>query len=145
MILAVGESVDAEFANESALALKANGTVEVNRFTLEASRPKFYAGGDLVTGASNVSGAMGYGKQAARNIDRQLMETDRWSRLFPDFEYEQTPPEEPSASRRHSGEQLPPLARARSLDEVVCGLTHDDALDEACRCLRCDAKNGNLV
>ena len=140
VILAVGEGVDGDFAKDSGLTLKASGTIDVNRFTLEASRAKFYAGGDVVSGASNVSGAMGYGKQAARNIDRQLMEADRWTSLFPDFEYEQTPPEEPSPSPRHSGEELPPLVRVRSLDEVVAGLTHEETLDETCRCLRCDVK-----
>lgn len=140
VILAVGEAVDTEFAKESGLTLKRSGTAEVNRFTLETSRPKFYAGGDLVTGSSNVSGAMGYGKQAARNIDAQLMEADRWSTLFPEFEYEQTPPDEPSPSHRHSGQELLPLARARSFDEVITGLSHEEALDESCRCLRCDVK-----
>ncbi len=140
VILAVGEGVDAEFAKESGLALKKAGTIEVNRFTLETSRAKFYAGGDVVSGASNVSGAMGYGKQAARNIDRQLMEGERWSSLFPEFEYEQAPPEEPSPSRRHSGTHLPAAARVRSQDEVVSGLDQETAHDEACRCLRCDVK-----
>jgi len=140
VIFAVGETVDLDFARASGLALKESGTVDVNRFTLETSRANFYAGGDLVTGASNVSNAMGYGKQAARNIDRQLMESDRWNSLFPDFEYDQVPPEEPSSSRRHTGQVLAPLVRVRSLDEVVTGLTHEQALDEACRCLRCDVK-----
>jgi len=140
VILAVGEGVDTEFAKESGLVLKRAGTVEVNRFTLESSRPKFYAGGDAVTGASNVSGAMGYGKQAARNIDRQLMEGERWSSLFPEFEYEQAPPEEASPSRRHSGQPLAAALRVRSQDEVVTGLDHETAHDEACRCLRCDVK-----
>jgi NADH-quinone oxidoreductase subunit F len=144
VILAVGEGVDVEFAKASGLTLKQGGTIEVHRFTLETSRPKFYAGGDVVTGASNVSGAMGYGKQAARNIDRQLMEAERWSSLFPDFEYEQTPPDEPSPSRRHSGQELEPAIRARSLDEVVTGLSLEDARDEACRCLRCDIKAVNV-
>jgi NADH-quinone oxidoreductase subunit F len=140
VILAVGEGVDVEFAKESGLVLKQAGTVEVNRFTLESSRPKFYAGGDVVTGASNVSGAMGYGKQAARNIDRQLMEGERWNSLFPEFEYEQAPPEEASPSRRHSGVPLAAATRVRSQDEVVTGLDHETAHDEACRCLRCDVK-----
>ena len=144
VILAVGEGVDAEFAKESGLTLKKSGTIEVNRFTLETNRAKFYAGGDVVSGASNVSGAMGYGKQAARNIDRQLMEAERWSSLFPEFEYGQEPPEEPSASRRHSGTHLPATLRARSQDEVVTGLDEDAAHDEACRCLRCDVKAVNV-
>jgi NADH-quinone oxidoreductase subunit F len=138
VIFAVGETVDLDFAKASGLVLKENGTIEVNRFTHETSRPRFYAGGDLVTGASNVSNAMASGKQAARSIDLQLMETDRWNSLYPEMEYEQAPPEEPSSNRRHTGHALAASARARSQDEVVTGLSHEEALDESCRCLRCD-------
>jgi len=38
---------------------------------METSRPRFFAGGDVVSGASNLSNAMGYGKKAARNIDER--------------------------------------------------------------------------
>ncbi len=144
VIVAVGEGVDMDFAKESGLTFREAGTVEVNRFTLESGRAKFYAGGDLVTGASNVSGAMAYGKLAAKNIDRQLMEADRWNQLFPDFEYEQTPPDEPSVSRRHVGETLAPALRNRSEDEVVTGLELEAAIEESCRCLRCDVKAAKI-
>ena len=140
VIFAIGETVDLDFVRASGLVLKESGTIEVNRFTLETSRPRFYAGGDVVTGASNVSNAMAFGKQAARNIDLQLTESDRWQQLYPQFEYEQTPPEEPSPSRRHSGHPLVASARVHSQDEVVTGLSHEEALDETCRCLRCDVK-----
>ena len=140
VIFAIGETVDLDFARASGLVLKESGTVEVNRFTLETSRPRFYAGGDFVTGASNVSNAMAYGKQAARSIDRQLTETDRWQSLYPIFEYDQTPPDEPSPNHRHSGQVIPASSRVRSQDEVVGGLDHEDALDESCLCLRCDVK-----
>jgi hypothetical protein len=66
------------------------------------------------------------------------MEADRWNTLYPEIRYEQTPPEEPSVSRRHTGHELAASARARSQDEVVTGLSHEEALDESCRCLRCD-------
>ena len=83
VIVAVGETVDLDFAKASGLQVKeATGTIEVNRFTLETSRPHFFAGGDLVTGASNVSNAMGYGKLAAQAIDQQLMDAKRWDMLF---------------------------------------------------------------
>ncbi|HET9407495.1 MAG TPA: FAD-dependent oxidoreductase [Candidatus Sulfotelmatobacter sp.] len=140
VIYAVGESVDLDFAKASGLGLNQDGTIVVNRFTQETSRPKFFAGGDVVTGAANVSGAMGLGKQAARNMDRQLMEADRWNQLWPEFDYEQTPPEEPSPSRRHSGRELASATRVRCQDEVVAGLTTEEANDESCRCLRCDVK-----
>jgi len=143
VIFAVGETVDLDFARASGLSLKESGTIEVNRFTLETSRPRFYAGGDVVTGASNVSNAMALGKQAARHMDVQLMETERWNRLFPKFEFERVPPEETSPSRRHAGHPLAPLVRVRTQDEVVTGLTQEEALDETCRCLRCDVKTAH--
>jgi NADH-quinone oxidoreductase subunit F len=144
VIFAVGEIVDVEFARATGLTLKESGTIEVNRYSLQTSRPKFYAGGDVVTGASNVSTAMSYGKQAARSIDLQLMETNRWNRIQPDLEYEQNPPEEPSASRRHCGRFIPASVRARSNEEVVANLSHEEVLDETCRCLRCDVAVANV-
>ncbi|HWR15318.1 MAG TPA: FAD-dependent oxidoreductase [Terriglobales bacterium] len=140
VIYAVGETVDLDFARASGLSLKESGTIEVNRFTLETSRPRFYAGGDVITGASNVSNAMAYGKLAARNIDTQLMETSRWSELFPNVEYSMLPPEEPSQAHRHSGHHTAAPARATSEQEVVRCITQEEALEEACRCLRCDVE-----
>jgi NADH-quinone oxidoreductase subunit F len=144
VIFAVGESVDLDFARASGLSLKESGTIEVNRFTLETSRPRFYAGGDVITGASNVSNAMAYGKQAARNIDLQLMETNRWAKIFPEIEYGKEVPEEPSPNHRHDGHILAPSARVRSNAEVFTGFTHEEALDESCRCLRCDVTVANV-
>jgi NADPH-dependent glutamate synthase beta subunit-like oxidoreductase len=140
VILAVGESFDLDFARASGLQMKESGTIEVDRFSLETSRPTFYAGGDVISGASNVSNAMGYGKKAARNMDERLMGVHRWQRLFPEFEYGQTPPDQPAESRRHNGHHKPVSDRARNFSEVVLGLTAEETHDEACRCLRCDIK-----
>ena len=139
VILAVGETVDLDFAKASGLEIKESGTVEVNHFSLETSRPRFFAGGDLVTGASNVSNAMAYGKQAAKSIDEQLMDTKRWEQLFRPMQYEQMPPKQPSESRRHHSRVLPASERSTTFDEAVVGLSAEDAHDECCRCLRCDA------
>ncbi len=141
VILAVGEAVDMDFVRGSGLRVKEeSGLLEVDRFTLETSRSKFYAGGDLITGASNVSNAMGFGKKAARNIDKRLMGMSRWSQLSPQLEYSNRPPDEPSPSRRHHTEEMPASERAESFEESVFALAPEDALDEACRCLRCDIK-----
>ena len=94
----------------------------------------------MITGASNVSNAMAYGKQAAQNIDQQLMEVRRWEKLFPTIEYEARVPENPSESRRHGGHELVAASRVKSEEEVVTGLSGSEAVDEACRCLRCDVK-----
>jgi NADH-quinone oxidoreductase subunit F len=141
VILAVGEAVDLDFVRASGLRIKENGTLEVDRYTLETSRNKFYAGGDLITGASNVSNAMGYGKKAARTIDRRLMGPGRWDMIGARMEYGQKPPDEPSESRRHTTSELPALERVESFVESTTGLSAEDAFDEACRCLRCDIKD----
>ncbi len=140
VILAVGETVDHDFARASGLVLKENGTFEVDRFTLATSRPRFFAGGDVVTGASNVSNAMAYGKHAAQHIDLQLMEADRWNSIFPAIEYSQEAPAETSENRRHHSPELAAATRVKSEAEVVTGLDHEDVADEVCRCLRCDIK-----
>jgi len=143
VVLAVGETVDLDFARASGLTLKENGTIDVDRYSLETSRTKFYAGGDLISGASNVSNAMGYGKKAARNIDERLMGARRFDQIYREFDYEQVPPAQPSASRRHVCGELAPLERVKVFDEAVLGLTAIEAMEESCRCLRCDVRNGD--
>jgi NADPH-dependent glutamate synthase beta subunit-like oxidoreductase len=145
VILAVGETVDLDFLKASGLALKEKEKMlEVSPFTLETSRPNFYAGGDLISGASNVSNAMGYGKKAARNIDQKLMGEFRWPNLWPEFDYSMTPPAHVSESPRHHVHELPAEERARGFMEAVTGLTPVEAMEETCRCLRCDIKeNGH--
>ncbi len=140
VILAVGETFDLDFCRASGLELKEEGTLVVDRFTLETSRPGFYAGGDVITGASNMSNAMSGGKQAARAIDERLMGGGRWERLFPEFEYSRQAPGEPSLSRRHEGRSIAAKTRARSQQEVVTGLSREEALEECQRCLRCDLR-----
>ena len=140
VVLAVGETVNLDFARASGLTLAESGTFVVDRYTLQTSRPKFYAGGDVITGASNVSNAMGYGKKAARKIDEQLMGAKRFAQLFAGFDYLQIAPEAPSPSARHRSAELSPALRVRDDAEVVLGLTGDQAHQEACRCLRCDVR-----
>lgn len=140
VILAVGETFDLDFCKASGLELREDGTIKVNRFTLETSRGSFYAGGDVITGASNVSNAMAGGKQAARAIDERLMGEHRWEKLFPEFEYSRAVPGEPSLTRRHTARHLPVDARKHSQDEVVSVLNATEALEESRRCLRCDLR-----
>ncbi|MGO8819308.1 MAG: NADH-ubiquinone oxidoreductase-F iron-sulfur binding region domain-containing protein, partial [Terriglobia bacterium] len=137
VILAVGEAVDRDFCRASGLSIHENGTLEYNRYTLETSREKFYAGGDLISGASNVSNAMGYGKKAARFIDQRLMEEVRTQEFLTHFEYDQNPPEHVSESPRHHPHPLPAKQRVKDFQESVLALTAEEAVEEASRCLRC--------
>jgi NADH-quinone oxidoreductase subunit F len=139
VVLAVGEKVDADFARASGLTLKESGVIGVDRFSLETSRQKFFAGGDVISGASNVSNAMGYGKKAARNIDQRLMGVKRMSKLAQAFQYGQTPPVTTETPRQSPG-QTPAIERVKCFEEVCIGLTAEEAQAEAARCLRCDIR-----
>jgi len=139
VILAVGETLDLDFCKASGLRLKESGSLDVNRYTLETSREKFYAGGDLVTGASNISNAMGYGKEAARHIDARFSGRSRFDDVLPQFVYDQRPPD-PVPCRRHHGHDVPAALRRRTFSEAMDALTPEEALREAARCLRCDIR-----
>jgi NADH-quinone oxidoreductase subunit F len=139
VILAVGESVDLDFARASGLKMKDSGTVEVDRFSLETSRNKFYAGGDVITGASNVSNAMGYGKKAARTMDTRLMGAARFDKVFPEFSIDDSPPVMVE-HHRHDQTEVPAGERVQNFSEAVVGLNAFEALEEAARCLRCDLR-----
>jgi NADH-quinone oxidoreductase subunit F len=134
--------VDPDFCKASGLKVKEDGTIEVDRYSLETSRDRFYAGGDLITGASNVSNAMGIGKKAARNIDKRLMAQERFASLVPDFDYSMEPPETPGESGRHVPAEVPAAQRVQSYAEVSLGLTAVAAMEETSRCLRCDIRSG---
>ncbi len=85
---------------------------------------------------------MGYGKKAARNIDKRLMgvkrfdvasgrsSSTRWSRR---------------RSTSESGRQVPAevaaAERVKDSREVSLGLTTAAALEETGRCLRCDIRS----
>jgi NADPH-dependent glutamate synthase beta subunit-like oxidoreductase len=139
VILAVGEGVDTDFCRTSELALNDRGMPEVDRYALTTSRTGVFAGGDFVTGASNVTSAMAWGKEAARNIDRILSSKPRYNSIMPIFTYGQTPPE-PNTTPRHHARFLPAAVRAKTFCEAVSALSPGEARSEASRCLRCDIR-----
>jgi NADH-quinone oxidoreductase subunit F len=137
VLLATGETFDLPFCAAAGVSLNKAGAIAVDRFTLETSRKNLYAGGDLVNGPSNVTIAMGYGKNASRAIDQRLMGGDRFA-LLDGFVYDRAVPPKPSPTRRHHAHELPVSLRVHGAAEVIAGLNAAEAREEACRCLRCD-------
>ena len=142
VILAVGETVDPDFCRASGLMVKEDGTIEVDRYSLETSRERFYAGGDLITGASNVSNAMGYGKKAARNIDKKLMGAEALPDAVPRVRVRDGATRDaqrggPARPRRdgRAPSGCAPTSRSRSASRPVA------AMEETSRCLRCDIRS----
>ncbi len=105
---------------------------------------RFYAGGDAVTGPDTVIGAIAAGHQAAIDIDAAIRQKNG------EAAYE-APPEEkidiPLIIDEESEEapqtRMPELdgkSRTLGFAEVELGFTREDAIEEAVRCLRCDAE-----
>jgi len=139
IIKAIGEKPDSVLTKGLGLETTNWGSVKVDPWTLQTSNPKVYAGGDYVTGAGNVATAMGYGKKAAKQIDRVLTGLDRFEELWPKFEYDQTIPPPSQGGARNPARAIPPAERQGNT-EVSPTFTEWQAKAECLRCLRCDIK-----
>ena len=94
-----------------------------------------YAGGDCVTGPSTVINAVAAGKVAAANIDAYLgfnheIEVDIDIPL-PELS-DMLPCGRVEMKERYDKQ------RESDFDEVEYGMTYEEAMQEASRCLRCD-------
>ena len=101
-------------------------------------RAGLFAGGDMVPAERNVTVAIGHGKKAARHIDAWL----HGARLEPAPKhalatFERVNPWYYSDAPQKVRPQLDIARRTSSFDEVQGGLSEDNALFEARRCLSC--------
>lgn len=141
VVLAIGERVDTVFTGGSQLDLNRDGTIKADRHSAETNLHDVYAGGDVVTGASNVSNAMSHGKRVAEMIDQRLTGENHFAQLFSAFQYSDLVPAEPVEGGRNASPVLPADERKRTFDEVMLGFSSDQVGHEADRCLRCDVKD----
>ncbi len=116
--------------------------LEVDRYSLETSREKFYAGGDLITGASNISNAMGYGKKAARNIDAAPDAASAVRRRSCRSSTTTSGRRTPTPGAAITARELPPCSpRAKTFDEATLSLTPEEAVERpAAACAAISAK-----
>jgi NADH-quinone oxidoreductase subunit F len=142
IIKAIGEKPDSVLTKGLGLATTKWGSVQVDPWTLQTSNPKVYAGGDYASGAANVSTAMGWGKKAAKMIDRQLTGEDRFAELWPKFEYDNTIPPASQGGPRNPTRHLSVEERKGSYVAISPTFTEWQAKAECFRCLRCDIKTG---
>jgi NADPH-dependent glutamate synthase beta subunit-like oxidoreductase/2,4-dienoyl-CoA reductase-like NADH-dependent reductase (Old Yellow Enzyme family) len=148
VIIAIGQSSDFSFLDEAGEPkATAEGTIEVNPQTLESSLPGVFAGGDIVTGSTNVVDAVAAGKEAAESIDRYIQGR---SLLRGEKPREFIKIERPSmfadpserVLKENSLRAVPPklsvAERKDSFKEIVGSLSEEDAVQEAKRCLKYD-------
>lgn len=120
-----------------------NGQVTADPGTLQTSIPHVFAGGDIVTGASSITDALGQGRRAAHFIDRFLngeaLDVAEYDWHLPVVEKDEVLARQ-SAYRHLNGEreaERPVAERIADFDEVELALTDDEARAGAGRCLDC--------
>ncbi len=138
LIMALGQETESAFMRTlPGVEFDADGSVRVSA-SLMTGCPGVFAGGDMVPSERTVTVGVGHGKKAAHHIDAWL----RGSQTEP-------PPKHPTATfdklnlwyfgdtapRRPP--ELDATARVHGFEEVVGGLSTDEAVYEAGRCLSC--------
>lgn len=138
LILALGQDVDTEFLESvPGVEVGRDGVVTVSD-QMMTGREGLFAGGDMVPAERTVTVAIGHGKKAARNIDAWLRgqryekperhELAGFEHINPWY-YDDAP--------QTVQPQLDLVRRQSGFEEVLQGLTEDNALYEARRCLSC--------
>ncbi|MGZ5249403.1 MAG: NAD(P)-binding protein [Caldimonas sp.] len=138
LILALGQDVDLGLLEGVPGLVVQDGVVQVDPATMMTGLAGLFAGGDMVPANRNVTVAVGHGKKAARHIDAWL----RGSRYqaapkHAVATFERINPWYYSDAPKTVRPQLDLARRTSSFDEVQGGLTEDNALFEARRCLSC--------
>jgi NADPH-dependent glutamate synthase beta subunit-like oxidoreductase len=137
LVLALGQEADLSLLSSVPGIRVAHGVVEVDD-AMACGPAGLYAGGDMVAGERTVTTAIGHGKRAARHIDAWLRGTMpevarrheiASAGMLNTWYYADAP-----RSRRP---RLEAARRTSTFDEVVQGLTADNALFEARRCMSC--------
>jgi len=138
LVLALGQDVDLSLLDDvSGLAIK-DGVVQVDPETMMTGHPGLFAGGDMVPAERNVTVAVGHGKKAAKHIDAWLRGAKvEAAPKHASATFERLNPWYYSDAPKTLRPQLDIARRTSSFDEVQGGLTEDNALFEARRCLSC--------
>jgi NADPH-dependent glutamate synthase beta subunit-like oxidoreductase len=138
VILALGQKSETEFLRRvPGVEIARDGTVQVSPM-METGCPGLFAGGDMVPSEMTVTAGVGHGKKAARNIDAWLQGGGH-----------ARPPKHDLAgfeklhlwyfgdNARREQPQLAVEERVSDFAEVVGGLSGEEAVYEAGRCLSC--------
>jgi len=138
LVLALGQDVDLSLLDRVPGLAVQDGVVQVDPATMMTGHAGIFAGGDMVPAERNVTVAVGHGKKAARNIDAWLRghALNRPPKHEP-ASFERLNPWYYSDAPKTMRPQLDLARRSSSFDEVQGGLTAENALFEARRCLSC--------
>jgi NADPH-dependent glutamate synthase beta subunit-like oxidoreductase len=138
VVLALGQETDSGFLRSvPGIVFQSDGVVEVGP-DMMTGHPGIFAGGDMVPSERTVTVAVGHGKKAARHIDAWLRGRTYASPekhplvTFGMLHLPVFSDADPSSQKILTGTE-----RTTGFEEVVAGLSENEARYEAQRCLSC--------
>lgn len=134
VVVAIGQGIAIRPFEESGVAVH-RGTISAMDDSEVADTRGVYAGGDCVTGPATVIRAIAAGKVAAANIDEYLgyHHVISCDVKIPQVNYaDKEPCGRVQLTEKEAGE------RKDNFEAFECGMSRQEACQEAARCLRCD-------
>ena len=144
IIESIGQVPESDYLTNSGIKVRKNKTIIADPKTLATDMEGVFAGGDAFSGALTVSDAVAAGQRAACSIKRYLKgepltpiverkDPDRY--LIP-FASEEEPEEKPRVKITEKDIKT----RISNFEEIVFDYSKEEVMEEAGRCLRCDAE-----
>ncbi len=141
IIKAIGQEAELSFLSGDPATLTSPTELNVKSDTLQTGSEGVFAGGDVVTGPISIISAIGQGRKAAEAIDVYLGGTGDVSEKLaqPEDEVEIVPLSGQLLARQKMS-TIKPWERVVGFDQVEMGLSQQQIVNEAGRCLDCDAR-----
>ncbi|MGA3285732.1 MAG: FAD-dependent oxidoreductase, partial [Verrucomicrobiota bacterium] len=141
IIVAIGQMVDEQLV-EHINVQNERGCFKTDPVTGQTSIEGIFAGGDNASGPASVIHAVAAGKRVAESIERYLNGKELLGDRFEESLRPIPPAFLPTLDKvekksRPRAKELAPASRVGNFDEVEIGLTEEQALAEAERCLNC--------
>lgn len=148
VIFAIGQGSELSFLKDSKVEVDDRGRLTHDRFTYATSEEGVFACGEVVTGPGSAIGSIATGHEVAISVDRYLRGEDLVEGRISSPQIESSYVDYPDLDltgieedrlRRHMP-MRPPEERKENFNQIELGLTKEDALKEAERCLRCHSE-----
>jgi 2-oxoacid:acceptor oxidoreductase delta subunit (pyruvate/2-ketoisovalerate family) len=137
LVLALGQDTDLSLLEHADDVTVENGAVQVLD-SMMASPGGIFAGGDAVPAERTATVAIGHGKRAAHGIDSFVMGRDAETKDRHELaSFERLNTWYYADAPRTERPELERIRRQTNFEEVIGGLTQDNALFEARRCMSC--------
>ena len=134
LILGVGQRSDVKAFEEAGIPV-VRSRIDADETCSVKGMKGVFSGGDCVTGPSTAINAIAAGQVAAFNIDEYL---GYHHKVNCEVTVPEAMPNSCVPTGRAEIEEVDPFERRENFDEVEVGMTYEEAMREAGRCLRCD-------